>query len=104
MGAGGRACLGEILQGTWKPQKFDKQAIDDFNARATEERRNHPFEQLRGEFDAAHRRMTDTLSALPDEIDEASPEYKFTEAVTFRHMASHGAQIEEWKGKMMNAE
>lgn len=92
--------IGEIQQGTWKPQKLDQQLIDDFNARATEERRNLSMEQVRAEFNSAHRKMEDTLAALPDEIDESSPTYKYAEGVTFRHHAEHAAQIEEWKSKM----
>jgi hypothetical protein len=43
--------------------------------------------------------MENLIASLPEEIDEASPTYKFIEGVTFRHMAHHAAQIEEWKQK-----
>ncbi|HEX8474181.1 MAG TPA: DinB family protein [Pyrinomonadaceae bacterium] len=96
----GTRMLEEIQRGTWKPQKFDKQMIDDFNARATEERRAASMAEVRAEFDAAHRRMEETLAALPDEVDEATPTYKFAEVVTFRHHTHHAAQIEEYKQRM----
>jgi uncharacterized protein (TIGR03083 family) len=96
----GARIIGEIQQGTWKPQKFDKQMIDDFNAHASEERKNLTMEQVRAEFNSAHRKMEDTLAAMPDEIDESSPAYKYAEGVTFRHHAHHAAQIEEFKKGM----
>lgn len=96
----GARILEELQRGTWKPQKFDKQAIDDFNARATEDRRSRSMAEVRAEFDEVHRRMEETLAALPDEVDEATPAYKFTEAVTFRHHTHHAAQIEEHKQRM----
>jgi hypothetical protein len=49
------------------------------------------------EFDEAHSRMQQLLETLPEDLDEASPAYKYAEAVTFKHHASHAAQIEEWK-------
>ncbi|MGH9901608.1 MAG: maleylpyruvate isomerase N-terminal domain-containing protein [Pyrinomonadaceae bacterium] len=93
----GARIIGEIQRGTWKPQRLDKQMIDDFNARATEERRGRSLAELRAEFDEAHRSMEQLLESMPDEIDESSPAYKFAEGVTFRHHPHHAAQIEEWK-------
>ncbi len=98
----GANIVSEIQAGTWKPQRLNKEMIDDFNARAVEERRERSFGEVRGEFDAAHSRMQGLIATLPDEIDESSPTYKFIEGVTFRHMAHHAAQIEEWKQKQSN--
>ena len=71
--------------------------------RVAAERRGRALAELAEEFGAAHRRMTEVLGRLPEEVDESTPAYKFTEAVTFRHFAHHAAQIEEWKRKMMSA-
>ncbi|MBA3767564.1 MAG: DinB family protein [Acidobacteria bacterium] len=95
----GANIVSEIQAGTWKPQRLNKEMIDDFNAQAVEERRERSFGEVRDEFDAAHNRMQGLIATLPDEIDESSPTYKFIEGVTFRHMAHHAAQIEEWKQK-----
>ncbi|MGB7923127.1 MAG: DinB family protein [Pyrinomonadaceae bacterium] len=93
--------ISEIQAGAWKPQKFDKQAIDEFNAHAVESRRENSMNEVRLEFDEAHREMERSIvSLLPDEVDESSPAYKFVEATTFRHHTSHAGQIEEWKQKM----
>ena len=93
--------ISEIQGGTWKPQKFDKQSIDEFNARAVESRRENSMSEVRIEFDEAHQEMERTIaSLLPEEVDESSPAYKFVEGVTFRHHAHHAAQIEEWKEKL----
>ena len=91
--------LREIQDGTWKPQRLNKQAIDDFNARAVEERAARSFTELRAEFDRAHGEMEQLIASLPDEIDETSPTYKFIEGVTFRHHAQHAAQIKDFKSK-----
>lgn len=94
----GTRIISEIASGTWKPQKIDKQIIDDFNARAVESRRDNTMSEVRAEFDEVHREMERTIvDLLPDEVDESSPAYKFVEGVTFRHHAHHAAQIEEWK-------
>ncbi len=92
--------VSEIQQGTYQPQRFSKQIIDDFNREASESRRDRSMSEVRGEFDAAHREILRVLESLPDEVDEASPAYKFAEAATFRHHAHHAAQIEEWKRVM----
>jgi uncharacterized damage-inducible protein DinB len=89
--------IGQIQAGTWQPQRFDKSAIDDFNAKAVEMRRERSMPEVREEFDAAHREMERVISTLPDEVDESSPTYKLVEGVTFRHYAHHAAQIEEFK-------
>ncbi len=98
----GANIVSEIQAGTWKPQRLNKEMIDDFNAQAVEDRRERSFGEVRAEFDAAHSRMQGLIATLPDEIDESSPTYKFIEGVTFRHMAHHAAQIEEWKQKQSN--
>lgn len=100
----GARILSEIQSGTWEPQKFDKNAIDEFNARAVEKRRESSMNDVRAEFDEAHREMERAiLSLLPDEVDESSPAYGYAEGTTFRHHAQHAAQIEEFKQRM-NAE
>jgi uncharacterized damage-inducible protein DinB len=92
--------LSEIEGGEWKPQKFDKQTIDDFNARAVENRRENSMSEVRNEFEEAHLEMERAIqSLLPEEVDESTPSYKFVEAVTFRHHTHHAAQIEEWKNR-----
>jgi uncharacterized damage-inducible protein DinB len=92
--------ISEIQSGTWKPQKLDKEKIDEFNAHAVESRRENSMSEVRLEFDEAHQEMERTIvSLLPDEVDESSPAYKFVEGVTFRHHTQHAAQIEEWKEK-----
>lgn len=95
----GARILGEIAAGTWKPARLNKEMIDDFNARATEERRARSYVELREEFDGAHAGMENIITSLPDEIEETSPTYKFIEGVTFRHHTHHAGQIEEWRQK-----
>jgi uncharacterized protein (TIGR03083 family) len=95
----GARILAEIQNGTWQPKRFDKQTIDDFNARVVEERRGRPLSELRAEFDTAHARMEETIAALPDEVDEKSPAYKFVEGVTFHHHEHHAEQIEKFSDK-----
>ncbi|HYY57090.1 MAG TPA: DinB family protein [Pyrinomonadaceae bacterium] len=95
----GANIVDEIQNGTWKPQRLNKEMIDDFNARAVEERRERSLGEVREEFDAAHSRMEGLIASLPDEVEESSPTYKFIEGVTFKHMAHHAAQIEEWRRK-----
>lgn len=93
--------ISEIQAGVWKPQKFDKQSIDEFNAHAVESRRQNSMSEVRLEFDEAHREMERSIvSLLPDEVDESSPAYKFVENTTFHHHTSHAEQIEQWKLKM----
>ena len=93
----GARALSEIERGTWQPQRFDKQAIDEFNARVVRERRARTFGEVRAEFDAAHARMEEMVAKLPDEVDEKTPAYKFVEGVTFRHHAHHAEQIEKYR-------
>ena len=95
----GARAIAEIQAGTWKPQRLDKQLIDDFNARAVAERRGRSFSELREEFDGAHARMTEIVESLPAEIDEKSSTYKFIEGVTFRHHTHHAGQIEEFRNR-----
>jgi hypothetical protein len=90
----------EIQQGTWKPQRMSKETIDEFNRQAVESRKERSMPQVREEFDAAHREMERLIETLPEEVDESTPTYKYIESVTFKHFASHGAQIERWKKQM----
>src|SRR5215213_3265424 len=87
----------EIQDGTWKPQRMNKEMIDEFNRRAAEDRRERSFPQVREEFDAAHAEMERVIGTLPDDVDESSPAYKYIEAVTFKHFAHHGAQIQKFR-------
>src|SRR5215210_7374890 len=73
----GANIVSEIQAGTWKPQRLNKEMIDDFNAQAVEERRARSLGEVRDEFNEAHSRMESLIATLPDEIDEASPTYKF---------------------------
>lgn len=96
----GARIVREIQAGAWKPQRLNQQLIDDFNARAVEERAQRSFAEVRQEFDRAHTEMQQLIASLPDEIDEKSPTYKFIEGVTFRHHAHHAGLIEDWKQKL----
>jgi uncharacterized damage-inducible protein DinB len=87
----------EIQSGTWKPQRMNQEMIDEFNRQAVESRRERSFPQVREEFDAAHAEMERVINPLPEEVDESSPAYKYIEAVTFKHFAHHGAQIQKFK-------
>ncbi|HKS26930.1 MAG TPA: maleylpyruvate isomerase N-terminal domain-containing protein [Pyrinomonadaceae bacterium] len=95
----GARSVREIQAGTWKPRKLNQELIDDFNARAVEERAGRSFAELREEFDRAHNDMEQVIASLPDEIDEKSPAYKFIEGVTFEHHAHHAAQIANYRNK-----
>jgi hypothetical protein len=92
----GARIVSEIQSGTWKPQRLDKQMIDDFNARVVEERRALSMIEQRAEFDLAHERMSDVIETLPNQVDEKSPTYKFVEGVTFRHHSHHAEQIRQF--------
>ena len=95
----GVRAISEIQDGTWKPQRLDKEAIDQFNAHAVESRRENSMSEVRLEFDEAHREMEHTIvNLLADEVEESSPAYKFVEGTTFRHHTHHAEQIEEYRG------
>jgi len=87
----------EIQAGTWKPQRMNQEMIDEFNRQAVEDRRERSFPQVREEFDAAHEEMERVIGSLPEEVDESSPAYRYIEAVTFKHFAHHGAQIQKFR-------
>jgi ketol-acid reductoisomerase len=93
-----------IRAGTYAPRTFDRESIDLFNEEAVAERRGRTFAEVRAEFDVAHRRLTGVLEALPEEVEERTPVYKFAEGAGFKHLSHHAAQIEEWKKRMTNAE
>lgn len=93
----GARILREIQAGTWKPQRMSREMIDDFNARAVNERRGRSFREVRQEFDRAHNEIEQVIASLPDEIDEKSPTYKFIEGVTFRHHEHHAGQIANYR-------
>jgi hypothetical protein len=95
----GARAISEIQAGTYQPQKFTRERIDQFNAQATGERKDRLLAEARAEFDAAHRRMEQIIASLPDEVDTSSLIYRFIEGVTFKHHAHHAAQIEEWRKK-----
>jgi uncharacterized protein (TIGR03083 family) len=86
-----------IRAGTYAPPRFDKDSIDLFNEAAVGERRGRTFAEVRAEFDEAHRRLTGVLEALPEEVEERTPVYKFAEGAGFKHLSHHAAQIAEWK-------
>lgn len=96
----GARIISEIQQGTWKQQRLNRQAIDDFNARAVKDRRERSIREVREEFDRAHAHMERLIASLPDEVEESSPAYKWIEGVTFKHHAHHAGQIEEYKQRM----
>ncbi|HYG79471.1 MAG TPA: maleylpyruvate isomerase N-terminal domain-containing protein [Pyrinomonadaceae bacterium] len=87
----------EIQDGTWKPRRLNQELIDEFNRQAVESRRERSMPQVREEFDAAHAEMERIIDALPEEVDESTPVYKYIEGVTFRHFAHHGAQIQKFR-------
>lgn len=95
----GADAISEIQAGTWKPQRLSREMIDSFNAQAVKARRDFSMREVSDEFNAAHARMLGLIEALPDEIEESSPTYKFIEGVTFKHMTHHAAQIEAWRQK-----
>ncbi|HEV2763509.1 MAG TPA: DinB family protein [Pyrinomonadaceae bacterium] len=96
----GARIISEIQQGTWKPQQVNKELIDEFNARAVEERRARSMREVTDEFNTAHQEMERVLESLPEEVDEKSPAFEYARAITFRHHAHHAGQIEEWKKKI----
>ncbi len=95
----GARIVDEIQAGTWKPTRLEPQQINDFNARAVDERRARTYAEVQAEFVAAHAKMESTVASLPDEVNEKSPAYKFVEGVTFRHHAHHAKQIEEFRNR-----
>ncbi len=86
-----------IQDRTGKPPRLTHEMIDDFNARAVEERRARSLREVADELDAAHGAMVSLIESLPEEVDETSATYKYIEGVTFHHHESHAAQIEAWK-------
>lgn len=96
----GASIVRAIRERTGKPPRLDKQQIDDFNARAVEQRRARTMREVSDELDAAHGEMERLIESLPDEVDESSATYKYIEGVTFHHHESHAAQIEEYKQRM----
>lgn len=96
----GADAIRQMRQGTYERRPFDKEAIDRFNAAAVESRREQAMGEVRREFDATHEAFVNLLAALPEEVDERSGIYKFTEGVAIHHHAQHAAQIEDWKKRM----
>jgi uncharacterized damage-inducible protein DinB len=96
----GARIVSEIQDGTWQAQQLDKQGIDDFNARAVSDRAGRSMREVRDEFDKTHSHMESVIASLPDEIDEATPTYKYIAGVTARHHASHAEQIEEYRKRV----
>jgi hypothetical protein len=83
--------------GGQNPRRLNKEQIDEFNARAVEERRSAPMREISDEFNEAHGSMLSLINSLPDEIDESSISYRYIYGVTIRHMAHHAAQIAEYR-------
>ncbi|MBV9959651.1 MAG: DinB family protein [Acidobacteria bacterium] len=94
----GARIVSEIQAGTWQPSRPSKEQIDDFNARAALERKGRSLAELQAEFSDAHARMEAVVAALPDEVDESAPAYKYIEAVTIKHLPHHAEQIEKFRG------
>jgi hypothetical protein len=96
----GVAELIQIENGTWQPQKIDREAVDQFNAAAVDERRTRSMAFVRADFERAHNEMLRLISALPDEVDESSPAFRVVNGGSIRHIAHHAAQLVEWKLKL----
>ena len=96
----GAEAIGQIRRGTYERKPFNQEAIDKFNAEAVESRRERTMGEIREEFDEVHASFVDLLETLPEEVDEKSGVYKFTEGVAIHHHAHHATQIEEWKKKL----
>jgi hypothetical protein len=88
-----------IQAGTYQPDKLNRAAIDDFNARAVEDRQHLSLREATDEFTTAHQEMENLIESLPEEVDESSLAYKFIEGVTFKHLAHHAEQIENYRHK-----
>jgi hypothetical protein len=93
----GARIVRSVQDGTYQPQRINKDFIEEFNARAVEERRLRSMREVRDEFDGAHGEMERLINSLPDEVDESSPAFKFIEGVTFRHLTHHAEQIENFQ-------
>ncbi len=93
----GAESIQQIQQGTYQRKPLDNEAIYTSTADAGERRRERSMGEVRGEFDEVHASFVGLLETLPDEVDEKSGVYKFTEGVAIHHHAQHAAQIEEWK-------
>jgi hypothetical protein len=83
--------------GERKPGRLTKEQINEFNARAVEERRSVPMREISDEFNEAHASMLSLINSLPEEIDESSISYRYIYGVTIRHMAHHAAKIAEYR-------
>ncbi|HEV2705100.1 MAG TPA: maleylpyruvate isomerase N-terminal domain-containing protein [Pyrinomonadaceae bacterium] len=93
----GAEAIRQLQQGTYERKPFNQETIDRFNAEAVESRRGLTMPEARREFDEAHAAFVRLLESLPEEVEERSPIYKFTEGVAIHHHAHHAAQIEDWK-------
>lgn len=92
--------LRSIEQGTWTPQKWDQEAIDRFNAEATEKWRDHTMADVHAAFASAYNQMEQMIWSLPDDIVESSVTFKLVRAVVLKHLPHHAAQIEAWRQKL----
>lgn len=95
----GARTVRDIQQGTGTAPRLSRDDINDFNARAVEERQGHSLREMTDELNVAHEEMQRLIESLPDEIEESSPVYKLIEGVTFKHLAQHAAQIENYRNK-----
>ena len=93
----GARIIRAIQARTEKPPRLTNELVDDFNARAVEDRRARSMREVVDELDAAHGAMVGLIESLPDDVDESSATYKYIEGVTFHHHESHAAQIEAWR-------
>jgi len=87
----------EVQDGGTGPGRRERGEIDEFNARAVQERRARPLIEILDELKLTHDRMVDLIGILPDEIDESSIIYKYIYGVTIRHMTHHASQIVEYR-------
>jgi Mycothiol maleylpyruvate isomerase N-terminal domain len=100
----GVAELVQIENGTWQPQKIDRDAVDQFNAAVVDERRTRSMAVVRADFERAHDEMLRLISALPDDVDESSPAFRVVNGGSIRHVAHHAAQLVEWKLKLASGD
>ncbi len=94
----GADVISDIINGN-EPPRIDNEMIEHFNTEMVAARRTRTLAEVKAEAEAAHRRLIEVLEQLPEELDESTRLYRFTELATFGHIAHHTAQIEEWKNK-----
>jgi hypothetical protein len=99
----GAEVLGELIRGNSVPN-IDDEMIERFNAEKAAERRTRSLAEVKAEAEESHRRLIETLEQLPEELDESTRLYRFTEVATFGHITHHTEQIENWRRSNVNRE